>query len=372
MSSRSDSIYKGALIVGVVAVTAVVTWRLVIAVQQNSPTGDHEPRAVSPSVASSAEEETTIGVFDSAAPSVVNITSLAVRRNAYTMRLSEIPRGSGSGFVWDKSGHIVTNYHVLQDAQEALVTFADQTTYRAKVVGRAPHKDLAVLRLEGDSGQLAPIPVGSSAGLRVGQTVYAIGNPFGLDHTLTTGVISGLNREIESVTKRPIQGVVQTDAAINPGNSGGPLLDRGGRLIGVNTQILSPSGAYAGVGFAVPVDTVNRVVPQLIQYGEPLRTGLGIKLLPDGVAQRRNLKGVLFWSVLPGSAAAKAGFVPSGRDVFGRFAAGDRIVAIEQAPIEKSTDLFRALEQHKAGETVSVTVVRKRKSLKLKVTLQRL
>ncbi len=366
LTRASDTVYKGVLILGLIVVTAVVTWRVLLVFQ------DAPPSATEPFDSMEGEEATTIAVFESAAPSVVNITSIAVRRNAYTMRLSEIPQGSGSGFVWDNKGHIVTNYHVLQNAQEALVTLADQTTYRAKVVGQAPHKDLAVLRLDGEVSSLKPIPVGRSEGLRVGQAVYAIGNPFGLDHTLTTGVISGLNREIESVTKRPIQGVVQTDAAINPGNSGGPLLDRRGRLIGVNTQILSPSGAYAGVGFAVPADTVNRIVPQLIQYGEPLRPGLGIKLLPDGVVQRRNLQGVLFWSVLPGSAASEAGLQPSGRDVFGRFVAGDRIVGIESADIATSSDLFRALENHKVGESVRVTVVRKRKKQVIRVTLQRL
>ena len=224
LTRASDTMYKTVLILGLIVVTAVVTWRVLLVFQDDAAARPELSNAVV------GEEAATIAVFESAAPSVVNITSLAVRRNAYTMRLSEIPQGSGSGFVWDEKGHIVTNYHVLQNAQEALVTLADQTTYRAKLVGQAPHKDLAVLRLEGDVSALKPIPVGRSEGLRVGQAVYAIGNPFGLDHTLTTGVISGLNREIESVTKRPIQGVVQTDAAINPGNSGGPLLDRRGFL----------------------------------------------------------------------------------------------------------------------------------------------
>ncbi|KAJ0254089.1 Protease Do-like 1 [Hirschfeldia incana] len=204
------------------------------------------------------DELATVRLFQENTPSVVYITNLAVRQDAFTLDVLEVPQGSGSGFVWDKQGHIVTNYHVIRGASDLRVTLADQSTYDAKVVGFDQDKDVAVLRIEAPKDKLRPIPVGVSADLLVGQKVFAIGNPFGLDHTLTTGVISGLRREISSAaTGRPIQDVIQTDAAINPGNSGGPLLDSSGTLIGINTAIYSPSGASSGVGFSIPVDTVG-------------------------------------------------------------------------------------------------------------------
>jgi S1-C subfamily serine protease len=359
MSLSSVKLYRISLIVGVLVVSAVVLWRILDAI------GDRD-------VAIPGDEQATIRLFKEAAPSVVNITSVSVQRNAYTLRISEIPQGSGSGFVWDNEGHIVTNFHVIQNAATALVRFADKETYRATVVGTAPHKDLAVLKIDAPKEKLTPIPLGRSSDLQVGQSVFVIGNPFGLDHTLTTGVISGLDREIDSVTNRPIQGVIQTDAAINPGNSGGPLLDSSGRLIGVNTQLLSPSGVYAGVGFAVPVDTVNRITPQLIQYGKPLRSGLGIKLLSDKVGQMYNIPGVLFWSVVPKGAAARAGLRPSreGRD--GRFIAGDAIIGMEGEPVGNQKDLFRLLDNHRTGETVELEILRKQATHRVSVTLQAL
>jgi S1-C subfamily serine protease len=214
------------------------------------------------------DERETIALFEQASPSVVYITSLSVRRDLFTLNVLEIPQGTGSGFVWDDAGHIVTNFHVIQNADRAQVTLADRSTWVAELVGVAPAKDLAVLRIDAPAAKLRPLPVGSSEDLRVGQTVLAIGDPFGLDQTLTTGVISALGREIESVAQIPIRDVIQTDAAINPGNSGGPLLDSSGRLIGVNAAIYSPSGAYAGIGFSIPVDTVKWVVPELIEHGE--------------------------------------------------------------------------------------------------------
>jgi len=209
-----------------------------------------------------------------------------------------------SGFVWDESGHIVTNFHVIRDADIASVAFDDQRSYRAELVGVAPEKDLAVLRVEAPSQAMRPLPIGSSTDLEGGLKCFAIGNPFGLDHTLTTGIVSALGREIKSATGLPIKDVIQTDAAINPGNSGGPLLDSSGRLIGVTTAIYSPSGAYAGVGFAIPVDTVRWVVPELIQHGKIIRSGLALTPASDRVAQRLGLPGVLILEVKPGSSAA--------------------------------------------------------------------
>ena len=218
-----------------------------------------------------SDERATVDLFQHASPSVVFITSLELRRNLFRLDVTQIPRGTGSGFVWDNNGHIVTNFHVIDGAQAVRVTLADQSAWDAKLVGAAPEKDLAVLKIEAPAEQLPALPMGSANELMVGQQVFAIGNPFGLDHTLTTGVISALGREIGSAADVPIRDVIQTDAAINPGNSGGPLLDSSGRLIGVNTAIYSPSGAYAGIGFAIPVDTVQWVVPDLIQHGRVMR-----------------------------------------------------------------------------------------------------
>ncbi|HHH13620.1 MAG TPA: trypsin-like serine protease, partial [Thiolapillus brandeum] len=225
-----------------------------------------EPRAVTPRGSLAEVEQTNIAIFRKASPSVVYITTTEDLVNLWTRDITRIPRGTGSGFVWDGHGHIVTNFHVIEGASAAYVRLQDQKTYRAVLVGASPADDLAVLRIQASLSILKPLPIGSSADLQVGQMVYAIGNPFGLDHTLTTGVISALDRTIRT-ENGVVDGLIQTDAAINPGNSGGPLLDSAGRLVGVNTAIYSPSGAYAGIGFAVPVDRVNRVVPQLIAHG---------------------------------------------------------------------------------------------------------
>ena len=316
------------------------------------------------------DENSTISLFRRASPSVVNITVLAVRRDVFTLNLLQIPEGTGSGFVWDDQGHIVTNFHVIQNADVAQVTLANHSTWRARRVGVAPDQDLAVLRIEAPKERLKPIPLGTSDDLQVGQNVFAIGNPFGLDQTLTTGIISALGREIESVTRRPISGVIQTDAAINPGNSGGPLLDSSGRLIGVNTAIFSPSGASVGIGFAIPVDTVNRIVPQLIRHGKVIRPGLGIQVAEDQLARELDLPGVLIVDVRQGSAGAKAGLRPTSRDSLGQVKLGDVIVAIDGKRIESVKDLFLVLEKYKVGQTVTVTVLREDRREEIHVTLQ--
>ncbi|XP_044465139.1 protease Do-like 1, chloroplastic isoform X2 [Mangifera indica] len=253
------------------------------------------------------DELATVRLFQENTPSVVYITNLAARQDVFTLDVLEVPQGSGSGFVWDKDGHIVTNYHVIRGASDLKVTLADQSTYDAQVVGFDQDKDVAVLRIEAPKDKLRPIPIGVSADLLVGQKVYAIGNPFGLDHTLTTGVISGLRREISSAaTGRPIQDVIQTDAAINPGNSGGPLLDSSGSLIGINTAIYSPSGASSGVGFSIPVDTVNGIVDQLVKYGRITRPILGIKFAPDQSVEQLGVSGVLVLDAPANGPAGKA------------------------------------------------------------------
>jgi S1-C subfamily serine protease len=327
-------------------------------------------RAVTPRGDLMAEEKSTIALFKQASPAVVNITVLGVERDLFSLKEYQIPQGTGSGFVWDTTGNIITNFHVIQDADAAQVTLADQSNWKARVVGAAPDKDLAVLKIDAPASKLHPIPIGTSKDLQVGQNVFAIGNPFGLDQTLTTGVISALNREIESVTRRPIQGVIQSDAAINPGNSGGPLLDSAGRLIGVNTAIYSPTGTSAGIGFAIPVDTVNRIVPELIRSGKLTRPGFGIQIADEQISQRLGVTGVLVVDVARGSAAARAGIQPTRRDAQGRVRLGDVITAIDGKKVESPNDLYLVLDKYKVGEAVSVTSSRDGRTVQTKIILE--
>ncbi|MEY3295259.1 MAG: hypothetical protein RLZZ451_1307, partial [Pseudomonadota bacterium] len=288
-----------------------------------------QPRAVTPRGPLAADELAHIELFRKASPSVVHITSLGAQRDVFSMNVQQVPRGTGTGFVWDASGHIVTNFHVIQGANGAKVTLADQSTYDATLVGAFPDRDLAVLKIDAAKDKLPPLALGTSRDLQVGQRVYAIGNPFGLDQTLTIGIVSALNREIESFNNRTIRGVVQTDAAINPGNSGGPLLDSAGRLIGVNTQIASPSGASAGIGFAIPVDEVNRIVPRLIRDGRFVRPALGVTAGPPQLQRALRLpKGVAVVQVGRNSPAARAGLQPFTRGSRGEVVMGDVITAI--------------------------------------------
>jgi S1-C subfamily serine protease len=317
------------------------------AVRAVVPRGDLEP-----------DEKETIDLFRKASPSVVYITNLGLRRDLFSMDVTETPQGTGSGFIWETSGYVVTNFHVIQNASSAEVTLEDHSSWPARLVGYEADKDLAVLKIDPPAGKLRALAVGASNDLQVGQKVYAIGNPFGLDQTLTTGIISALDRQIASVSGRSIRGVIQTDAAINPGNSGGPLLDSAGRLIGVNTAIYG-AGTYTGVGFAVPVDTVNRVVPQLIAHGKVVRPGLGVGLVRKAVARRLGVgNGVLVLEVSPQSGAAEAGLQATRRDRNGRLVLGDVIVAIDGKAIDSDDDLATVLEDYKAGDRVKVTLVR--------------
>ncbi len=307
----------------------------------------------------SEAEETTIALFEQAAPSVVFITRLTHRADPFRRQILEIPEGSGSGFVWDARGHVVTNFHVIEGGQGARVTLSDGSTWPAALVGVVAEKDIAVLRIEAPEAQLRPLPVGTSHDLRVGQHVFAIGNPFGLDHTLSAGVVSGLEREIMSVGRRPIQGVIQTDAAINPGNSGGPLLDSAGRLVGINTMIYSPSGASAGIGFAVPVDTVARAVPQLIEHGRVIRPALGLRLADPQLVARLGISGgALVLGVEPGSPAAQAGIRSTTQDPLGRLSLGDIVVSVDGEAVSEPNDIYRILDRREVGETVRVGLVR--------------
>jgi S1-C subfamily serine protease len=247
---------------------------------------------------------------------------------------------------------------------------ADRREHQAKVVGADPDHDLAVLQIQLTEGSLEPLAVGTSNDLRVGQKVLAIGNPFGLDHTLTTGVVSALGRTIKSMSNRTIEGVIQTDAAINPGNSGGPLLDSSGRLIGVNTQIISPSGAYAGIGFAVPVDTVNRIVPELIKHGKLIRPGLGVSLVPDAMAKRWGVKGLIIGKVSRGGAAEKAGLQGARETSPGRVELGDIITSVDGTTVSTVDDLMDVMETRKVGDRVIVEILRGNRKQQVAVSLQ--
>jgi S1-C subfamily serine protease len=304
------------------------------------------------------DERATIELFRRASPAVVHVENLAVRRDFFRMNVMEIPQGAGSGFMWDERGHVITNFHVVRGADAIQVRLSDQSTWPARAVGGAADKDLAVLRIEAPASRLHPLPRGRSDDLLVGQKVLAIGNPFGLDQSLTTGVISALGREIDSLVGVPIRDVIQTDAAINPGNSGGPLLDSSGRLVGVNTMILSPSGGFAGVGFAIPVDTVEWVVADLIEHGRLVRPTLGVELASPDIAARLRIEGALILDVVGGSGAAEAGLRPTQTDRSGRVRLGDVIVAIEDQPVRSNGDLILALEKRRAGERVRVSIER--------------
>jgi S1-C subfamily serine protease len=336
-----------------------------------SPPGAAPPREITPRGDLAEDEKSTIEIFRKASPSVVHVTSLQHRRDRLNLNVHEIPEGSGTGFLYDEVGHVVTNYHVIRGAQAARVTLADNSTWDARLVGYEANKDLAVLRIDAPRERLRKIDIGESSNLQVGQKVFAIGSPFGLDQTLTTGVISGLGREITSIGGRPIEGVIQTDAAINPGNSGGPLLDSAGRLIGVNTMIVSPSGAFAGIGFAVPVDIVNQNVPELIQHGRILRATLGVRVFEDWLARRLGIRsGALVQNVHRGSGAAAAGIKPTYIDDDGDIELGDVIVEIGGRAIKASGDIAKAMDGHKPGEQLPVVVLRDGKRITLTVELQ--
>ncbi len=316
-----------------------------------------------------ADERQTIEIFRRASKSVAFINGVALRRQWFSFDVFKIPQGSGSGFVWDRDGHVVTNFHVIENADQLTVTLADGSDWDAEVIGVAPDKDLAVLRIAAPADRLEPLTVGRSDDLVVGQRVLAIGNPFGLDQTLTTGVLSALGRELQSPSGRTIRDVIQTDAAINPGNSGGPLLDSHGRLIGVNTAIYSPSGASAGIGFAVPVDIVRRLVPQLIRHGKPIMPGIGIEALPDYIAARNGITGVIVGRVQNGGPADRAGMVGLQRDRRGRLVLGDVIVGVDDSPVSNSSDLLDAFETIGIGKQATLIVERDGERKRVEVEL---
>jgi S1-C subfamily serine protease len=376
MRTRSRLFFLGSLVLGVV-LGLFVSIGLQRALSPSPRTPDAEPAAVQPRPVAArpeldVEERHTIDLFKDASRSVAFITTQVAQVDYWTRNVFEVPAGSGSGFVWDDRGHVVTNFHVVQDADSAKVTIGDGE-YDAKTVGFARDQDLAVLRIEAPKDKLVPIRVGTSADLQVGQKVFAIGNPFGLDYTLTNGIVSALGRTIQGVSGATIFDVIQTDAAINPGNSGGPLLDSGGRLIGMNTAIYSPSGASAGIGFAVPADTVARIVPQLIAHGRVIRPVIGAGFndgLSAAVTRRLGVDGALIAEVYDGTGAAQAGLEPTRVDRRGRVVAGDIIQDIDDKPVKSVGDLLGRLGSYKPGDTVTLTVWRENATRKVRVRLQ--
>jgi putative serine protease PepD len=333
---------------------------------EGTPAGITDPAAAT-------DEQNNIEIYRTLSPGVVNIHSTSYARDFFGF--VEPQEGSGSGSILDQDGNILTNYHVIENAQKVSVSLGGQKDYSARVIGGDPDTDLAVIRLvEKPREPLTVIPLGDSDKLVVGQKVLAIGNPFGLDRTLTTGVISGLQRPIRARNGRPIEGAIQTDASINPGNSGGPLLDSHGRLIGINSQILSPTGASAGVGFAVPVNIAKRIVPQLVQNGVVNRPKLGVNTR-DVASLRSQIElpvteGVLIWQVAQGGAAANAGLRGLTQTEDGDVELGDIIVGIDGEKVSNTDDLYRVLDKHQVGQTVSVEIVRNGRRMSVPVRLQ--
>lgn len=331
------------------------------------------PTVRPPSPAARLEaERNVIDVFKAAAPATVFVTQKRMVRD-WSMRALEVPSGTGTGFLWDTAGHVVTNYHVVDSGRAQgrySVTLQSQKTYDAELIGGDPNKDVAVLKLLNCHEPLTPLPVlPAEEKLEVGQTAIAIGNPFGLDHTLTTGVISALGREVQGYGGVTIRDMIQTDASINPGNSGGPLLDSGGYLIGMNTMIFSKTGSSAGIGFAVPVSAIRRVVPQVIQTGRVEMPGIGIEPLPDHYATRAGISGVVVTRVFPGSPAQLAGIRGLQQDRRGEILLGDIIVGIEDFAVADFDDLYNALDRFKVGDEVSVKMIRDGKPVALKLRL---
>jgi S1-C subfamily serine protease len=375
MRTRSRLLFLGSLLLGVLLGLFVSTG-LQRALSPASPRAEAEPAAVAPRAVAARgdldpEERHTIEIFKEASRSVAYITTQVRQVDFWTRNVFEVPQGTGSGFVWDDGGHVVTNFHVVQDADSAKVTIG-VAEYDATIVGFSRDQDVAVLKIPAPRDTLVPIRVGTSNDLLVGQKVYAIGNPFGLDFSLTTGIVSALGRTIQGVSGATIFDVIQTDAAINPGNSGGPLLDSGGRLIGMNTAIYSPSGASAGIGFAVPVDTVSRIVPELIAHGHVIRPTLGVSLDPrlsDYVTQRLGVEGVLILGVSRGGGAAAAGLEGTSVDRRGTVIPGDVVQEIDGKPVKSNSDLLGRLGAYRPGDTVTLTVWRDGKTRKVRVRL---
>jgi len=329
------------------------------------------PRAVTARGELAADEKSTIALFEHTRDSVVFIRTSAVVQDLWSRNVLSVPRGTGSGFIWDDAGHVVTNYHVIEGASEATVKLVDGSDYKCSLVGASPVHDIAVLKIGSRYKPPPPVPLGASHDLKVGQRVFAIGNPFGLDWTLTSGIVSALNRSLPGERGSLVEHLIQTDAAINPGNSGGPLLDSAGRLIGINTAIYSPSGTSAGIGFAVPVDTVNRVVPQLIRFGKYVRPSLGLRMdedLNQRLASALEVRGVVVLRSPAGKLVPGLQESTVTRD--GSIFLGDIITAVNGKSVETIRQLALLLDELRVGDVVSVRLLRKGKSEVMDVRLQ--
>ena len=323
-------------------------------------------------------EQNSISIFEKTVGSVVNVSSISKRTQRSSLFFevpdTEVPAGAGSGFIWDKNGHVVTNFHVIQSGQKFQVSFHnDKKLYEATLVGVEPKKDIAVLKLINKPKRLTSIKIGLSKNLKVGQKTLAIGNPFGLDHTMTTGIVSAVGRKVKGIGGVKIHDMIQTDAAINPGNSGGPLINSLGQLIGMNTQILSGSGTSSGVGFAVPVDTIRRIVPEIIEHGKVIRPGLGIGILPEHIKSRFGIeKGIVISHIDPKGGAAKAGLQGVGQDKWGNIYLGDIITKIDNRPVDSFDDIYHALDKYKVGDKVTVEFIRDEEKETVSLTLMEL
>lgn len=368
-----DHFVRRWLVITACIAALMLLWQFLPAIEAWFTPDQAAERTVTPRGDLAQDEKATIELFEKSRASVVYITTAQLVRDVWSRNVFSFPRGTGSGFIWDEAGHVVTNFHVIQGASSATVKLADGRDYQAALVGASPAHDIAVLKIGVGFKRPPAVPVGTSADLKVGQKVFAIGNPFGLDWTLTTGIVSALDRSLAGEAGGPaIEHLIQTDAAINPGNSGGPLLDSAGRLIGINTAIYSPSGASAGIGFSVPVDTVMRVVPQLIKNGKYIRPALGIEVDEQLNARLQGMigsRGVFVLRVTPGSAAQKAGLVgievsPQG------IVPGDRIVNIDGAAIDHVAELLARLDDKQVGDVVVLLVERDGKSREVRVELQ--
>lgn len=368
-----DSFLKRWLIITACIAALMMLWQFLPGIEAWFSPQHATERTVTPRGDLAADERTTIELFEKSRDSVVYISTSQLVRDVWTRNVFSVPRGTGSGFVWDDAGHVVTNFHVIQGASQATVKLADGRDYQATLVGASPAHDIAVLKIGVGFKRPPAVPIGTSGDLKVGQKVFAIGNPFGLDWTLTTGIISALDRSLPGdAGNSPIEHLIQTDAAINPGNSGGPLLDSAGRLIGINTAIYSPSGASAGIGFAVPVDTVMRVVPQLIKSGRYARPAFGIEVdeqLNSRLQVLTGRTGVFVLSVQPGSSAQHAGLVGIRTTPEG-IVPGDLITSVDGKPVDDVASLMARIDDHNVGDAVALTIDHNGKSRDVRIKLQ--
>ncbi|SFV55039.1 HtrA protease/chaperone protein [hydrothermal vent metagenome] len=350
--------YKRVLTYTLAVLVLMIVWRIIpfLEIMVSST-----PKVVTPRGELSPLEKNSVELFEKSKDSVVFITTQSQVIDYWSRSVMDVPQGTGSGFIWDEFGHIVTNFHVIQDASSATIRLSNGVDYQASLVGADPSHDLAVLKIDAPSLSLKPMPIGESKNLKVGQLVYAIGNPFGLDWTMTTGIISALNRVIDGVDGSKIKEAIQTDASINPGNSGGPLLDSARRVIGVNTSIYSPSGASAGIGFAIPIDLVNQVVTQLISHGKYIRPSIGIEVderMNRLIYQRYGIEGIVVLGVTKGSGAYKAGLKSAKIYRDGSVELGDVIVKIENQKVSSIRELNEILDNKKRGDIINVTLLR--------------